>query len=254
MLRPVLMPVISQLPWLRRQILTNCDYSIITEAEAREYAAKGWMSPRTAARQERAYRRMLADMRHGRPRIDLSVAAEAVDAAGLERPRLLEVGCGNGYYSEVFAHFLGDRVSYAGIDYSEAMISRARAIYPECDFSVGDATALDHPDSSFDIVYNGACLLHVLDYNRVIAESRRVARTACIFHTVPVFQDHPTTHLRKYAYGAPVIEIIFNRPALIACFSSNGLVVERSWRTIPYDVSHVTGKHSFTETFLCRPR
>jgi len=167
---------------------------------------------------------------------------------------VLEVGCGNGYYSEVFAHFLGDRVAYAGVDYSEAMISRALTAYPGGDFKVGDATALNCADSSFDIVYNGVSLLHILDYERAVAESRRVAREACVFHTVPVFRERPTAYLHKYAYGGSVVEIVFNRFDLLACFSRQGLIVDRTWLGIPYDVSHVAGERSFTETFLCRPK
>jgi ubiquinone/menaquinone biosynthesis C-methylase UbiE len=234
--------------------VTNCDYSILDEHEARKRSADGWLSRRTAWRQERAYRQLLAEMRSGRPRIDFKVAAEAVEAACLTRARLLEVGCGNGYYNEVFAHFLGDRIDYSGIDYSDAMIARARRAYPHRRFDVGSATALPYPNESIEIVFNGASLLHILDYDKAIAESRRVAQVACIFHTVPLFHERATTYLHKYAYGGPVVEIIFNRSALIGCFSRHGLVVERSWNAIPYDVSQVTGEHSFTETFLCRPK
>jgi ubiquinone/menaquinone biosynthesis C-methylase UbiE len=132
------------------------------------------------------------------------------------------------------------------------MIARARAAYPGVSFKLGDATALDFPDASFDIVYNGVSLLHILNYERVLAESRRVARAACVFHTVPLFRNRPTTYLHKYAYGGSVVEIVFNRSDLLACFSCHGLAVEQSWIGIPYDVSHVAGEHSFTETFLCR--
>ena len=55
------------------------------------------------ARQERAYQGLIADMKNGEPRLDFTVAAEAVAATGIAAPRLLEVGCGSGYYSEVFA-------------------------------------------------------------------------------------------------------------------------------------------------------
>ena len=68
-----------------------------------------------------------------------------------------------------------------------------------------------------------------------------------------MFHDHPTLFLTKYAYGAPVEEIVFNRGELLACFASNGLKVAQSWTGLPYDVHAVAGEHSFAETFLCIP-
>ncbi len=75
-------------------------------------------------------RRLIAAMKHGEPRLDFTVAAEAVAATGIVKPRLIEIGCGSGYYSEVFAELLPGGVDYTGIDYSDAMIARARAHYP----------------------------------------------------------------------------------------------------------------------------
>ena len=122
---------------------------------------------------------------------------------------------------------------------------------PSGDFAVGDATKLSHRDDAFDIVFNGVSLMHILDYEKVIAESARVARRACIFHSVPVFPIHPTVYIHKYAYGSPVVEMVFSRAGLLACFERNGLSVIRSWNTIPYDVSALVRAPSHSEMFLC---
>src|SRR5258708_6926145 len=91
---------------------------------------------------------------------------------------------------------------------------------------------------------------HERAYRRAIAEAARVASRYCIFHTVPVFDDYRTTFLRKYAYGAPVIEIIFGKPELMSLCQDFGLRLEREWACIPYDMHEVTGHHSRTETYL----
>jgi hypothetical protein len=104
-----------------------------------------------------------------------------------------------------------------------------------------------------DIVFNGVSLIHILDYEKAIAESARVARRACIFHTVPVFDDHATAYIHKFAYGSPVVEMVFSREELLGVFVRCGLTVHRAWSAIPYDVSHLVGKPSHTETFLCLP-
>ena len=92
--------------------------------------------------------------------------------------------------------------------------------------------------------------MHIVDYHAVIREAARVAERYCVFHTVPVFRDYPTTFLRKYAYGGPVVEVIFGKQELISLCDTAGLRLESEWACIPYDVSEVTGHHSTTETYL----
>jgi SAM-dependent methyltransferase len=245
--------IIRSMPVLRRRILFSTDYRVLSGAEeARDVSASsgGWLAARTVARQERAYRNLISEARRGEPRLDLGIAAEAVAATGIASPRLLEVGCGSGYYSEVFAALLPGGVRYTGIDYSEAMITRARARYPSTTFDVGDATRLPYPDQAFDIAFNGVSLMHIIDYPAAIRDAARVAARYCIFHSVPVFDDYRTTYLRKYAYGAPVVEVVFNKAELMELCRDAGLHLEREWPGIAYDVSGVTGHHSSTETYL----
>src|ERR1700687_6168281 len=98
--------VVKASPVLRRHIMSSSDHRLLGgKEEARSVTATsaGWLATRTVARQERAYRGLIAAMKRGEPRLDFKVAAEAVAAAGIAHPRLLEVGCGRGYYLDVFA-------------------------------------------------------------------------------------------------------------------------------------------------------
>lgn len=245
--------IVKAVPILRRRLMYSSDYRLLggpEEASAVAASSGGWFAGSTVLRQERAYKDLISAMKRGDPRLDFSVAAEAVDATGIANPSLLEVGCGSGYYSEVLATLLPGRVRYCGIDYSDAMIARARARYPSATFGVGDATRLAHADAAFDIVFNGVSLLHIVDYQAAIREATRVAARYCIFHTVPVFRDHPTAFVQKYAYGAPVVEIIFDKKELMAICRDAGLRLEREWPGVTYDVHEVTGHHSVTETYL----
>ena len=245
--------VIKSVPILRRQILSSTDYRVlggVAEAQTAAASSGGWLAARTVARQQRAYESLIAAMKRGEPRLDLRVAAEAVTATAIPHPRLLEVGCGSGYYSEVFATLLPDGVDYTGIDYSDAMIERARARYPSMVFEVADATRLPYPDGAFDIVFNGVSLMHIIDYQAAIREAARVAARCCIFHTVPVFDNFQTTFLSKYAYGAPVVEVVFGKQELMELCRDAGLRLELEWASIPYDVSGATGHHSVTQTYV----
>jgi SAM-dependent methyltransferase len=245
--------LIEATPIVRRHLLTSTDYRVfsgVEEARSVKASSAGWLAARTVMRQERAYRGLIAAMKRGEARLDFKVAAEAIAATGIAHPEVIEVGCGSGYYSEVFATLLPDRMNYTGIDYSEAMIARARAHYPSIAFEVADATRLPYADAAFDIVFNGVSLLHIIDYQAAIHEAARVAAHYCVFHTVPVFHDFQTTFLRKHAYGAPVVEIIFGKQELMSLCQGAGLRLEREWPCIPYDVYGVTGHHSTTETYL----
>ncbi len=255
--RQIAKRLIAVTPIVRRHFLFSTDYQVLAgEDDARRVSAisGGWLAARTVNRQERAYRSLLAAMKRGEPRLDFKVAAEAVAATGIANPRLLEVGCGSGYYSEVLATLLPGGIQYTGIDYSDAMIARARARYPSAAFEVADATRLPYADGAFDIVFNGVSLMHIIDYRAAIREAARVASRYCIFHTVPVFDDYSTTYLRKYAYGAPVVEIVFGKQEFMSLCRTAGLRFERKWPGIPYDVHEVTGHHSTTETYLFATR
>jgi SAM-dependent methyltransferase len=245
--------VVKATPILRRHILASTDYQALSGIEeARDVSASstGWLTARTVKRQELAYQGLISAMKRGQPRLDFKVAADAIEATAIVRPTVLEVGCGSGYYSEVLATLLPEQTHYTGIDYSDAMIARARARYPSIAFEIGDATRLPYADGAYDIVFNGVSLMHIIDYEAVIREAARVTSRYCIFHTVPVFDDYRTTFLRKYAYGAPVVEVVFGKQELMSLCNSAGLRLEREWACIPCDVSEVTGHHSSTETYL----
>jgi ubiquinone/menaquinone biosynthesis C-methylase UbiE len=253
-LRSTAKRIIQSIPWLRRQLLPSTDYRILSgveEARALQARSDGWLMARTVARQERIYAQMLATMRRGTPRLDLEVAAQAVAATSLSHPSLLEIGCGSGYYAEVLTALVPGGVRYTGLDYSAAMIERAKARYPTFAYETGDATDLRYPDSAFDIVFNGVSLMHILDYAAAIREAARVADRYCIFHSLPVFvDDHPTTYLQKYAYGSAVVEVLFERAEFLQQCREADLTLEREWDCLPYDLLEQTGHRSTTKSFL----
>lgn len=237
-------------PASRPQVASQA-YTIIDADIARAVTNEAWLHDDVADRQAAAYRNLLAAMKAGKVRLDLAVAAQAVRATGLTMPSLLEVGCGSGYYAEVFETLVKPNLRYTGLDYSEAMIALAQKTYPGRDFEVGDATALPYPDRSFDIVMNGVSLMHIMDYRKAISEARRVARHFVLFHTATLIDQRPTTYLRKDAYGRPTAEVIINEGEFRALLARDGMFVAGVWDSIPYNLKPVLGVPSYTRTFLC---
>ena len=213
---------------------------------------KGWQDPVVAERQHKAFLPLLREMYKGKAREDFVAVATAVKMTGLENPLIVEIGCGSGWNSEVLAYLLKRSFRYIGLDYSSAMTSLGNRCYPDVQFIVGDATVLPFQDSACDILLSGTVLLHLLGYRDAIRESRRVARKWCIFHTVPIVHERPTTMLRKLAYGNPVVEIVFNEEELFELIEDSGLLLGEVFESIPHDyLREVMGEPVSARTYLC---
>lgn len=205
-----------------------------------------------AERQHQAFAPLLQAARSGRPRRDFAVAADAVASTGMSHPLIVEVGCGSGYYSELLPLLSGRPVRYIGLDYAISMVNLAHQVYPAESFAAGDACRLPLAANSCDILLSGTSLMHISSYQEAIAESVRVTREWCIFHTVPVRQQGATTFLSKKAYGEPVTEVIINQAELEMLFSTYHLTIVKTLESIPYDLSAVIGEKTLTLTYLCQ--
>lgn len=190
---------------------------------------KAWENPRIPKAQALLVAQELRNIYAGKVIRPYQVLAEAVRLSGCENGEIVEVGCASGYYSEVLQYLLGHEINYKGIDYSRAMISAARQKYPHIIFAVGDATALPYADNSCDVLISGCVILHVLDYQKVIAESSRVSHKWVIFHRTPI-TNGPTRYFKKRAYGITCFEIHFNEEEFINICSQNKLRLQKEFK------------------------
>ncbi|OGZ26637.1 MAG: hypothetical protein A2365_01235 [Candidatus Nealsonbacteria bacterium RIFOXYB1_FULL_40_15] len=93
-----------------------------------------------------------------------------------ENESVLDSGCGNGRYYELFRE---KNINYVGIDNSEELIKIAKEKHPEADFRIGDSLSLPFEDSSFDKVYSIAVLHRIPSYSfraRFLKEAKRVLK------------------------------------------------------------------------------
>jgi len=89
--------------------------------------------------------------------------------------RLLDMACGPGYVS---AAARGVGALPVGVDFSAAMVARARALHPGIEFREGDAEQLEFPSGGFDAVAMNFGILHLARPERAVAEARRVLAPA----------------------------------------------------------------------------
>ena len=95
-----------------------------------------------------------------------------LEALRLERPRILDLGCGTGWLTERLAAF-GEAT---GIDLSDAVIAEARRRCPNIEYLSGDLYKTPLPEPRFDLVVSQDVLAHVADQPGYVAIAARALK------------------------------------------------------------------------------
>jgi ubiquinone/menaquinone biosynthesis C-methylase UbiE len=95
--------------------------------------------------------------------------------------RILDVGCGTGYFARMLSATVGADGAVVGIDAAPEMIDHAISQTrsgANTSFDVASASALPFPDSSFDVVVSSLTMHHLAPADQLpaIQEMRRVLR------------------------------------------------------------------------------
>ncbi len=110
--------------------------------------------------------------------------------------RLLDVGCGTGYFSR---RFQAVGLTVTGIDPDPAMLAFAARQGGGIDYLEGDARALPFPDGAFDYVAAIASLCFVADPARALRELWRVSRRGVV---LGLLNRASLLYYRKHGRGA----------------------------------------------------
>ena len=95
--------------------------------------------------------------------------------------RVLDIGCGPGFLCESMGEIVGRKGAVVGIDISADLIARCngRKTSAHLSYEVGDATKIDQPNASFDVVVCTQVAEYVADVDRVLTEVFRVQKPNC---------------------------------------------------------------------------
>jgi ubiquinone/menaquinone biosynthesis C-methylase UbiE len=164
-------------------------------------------------------------------------AVQSLQHAGMDKPRVLEVGCGTGNYLLALATSTG--CAGWGIDPSEGMLAQAQArwthgagrdgagILPP-QFRPGRAEQLDFPDASLDLVYSVDVIHYVSDEPRYTKEAYRVLAPGGLFCTVTDSEWIIRNRVPLVTHFPETIEVELARyppiPALRALYEQAGFV------------------------------
>ena len=103
--------------------------------------------------------------------------------------RLLEVGFGEGYGSEIVRTWVRE---YVGVEVEDDAVAHAVERYPRqgSTFLAYDGETLPFDDSSFDLVISFQVLEHVREPDRFLREARRVVRDGGVVLVVTPNRNH----------------------------------------------------------------
>jgi ubiquinone/menaquinone biosynthesis C-methylase UbiE len=104
-----------------------------------------------------------------------------IPAAGEEKLRVLDIGCG--YGKDTFYLSQQKGISAVGLDYSAGMLAEAQKAFPGINFVQMDMRSLLYPDNSFAGVWANGCIYHIprKDIRLVLAEVKRVLKSSGVF-------------------------------------------------------------------------
>jgi len=133
-----------------------------SERDARGRNRYSWSNPAYVAYMQNVERALLR-----------AFAATGVQLSGA---RVLDVGCGSGYFLHRLQEYGAG--SCHGVDLMENRIQEGRERYPTLQFQVATATQLPFEDGAFDLVTQFTCLSSILDEGVRLAAATEMRRVA----------------------------------------------------------------------------
>ncbi len=109
----------------------------------------------------------------------------------LSGKRVLDLGCGYGWYTDFFFSVCCANVT--GCDGSEKMIKLAKERYPECHFECADIEkTLPYENDIFDLVFCNQVLMDIENFEGLFEEALRITKKGGVFYfsiVHPAFYD-----------------------------------------------------------------
>ena len=188
--------------------------------------------------------------------------SDLLNSLPMEEFSLLDAACASGYYNEVIQSETVKKIAYRGSDYSEAMIDKARSLYPGLRFDVEDLTQLTYGDKEFDVIMLSGVLEHIPAFENAISEACRVA-SYVILHRCPITNAASNEYTSGSQYNIKTPRTYYSRKNLVEEFQKRHFSLHREIElddepppgiitSIKRMILHATGKASARKsvTFL----
>jgi len=129
-----------------------------------------------------------------------TILAQIGESGKTGKPKILDVGCGNGLCCKFISSFFGRQAAACethGIDLSPAMLEEARKQSPETKFKTGDGAALPYEDNTFDACFT-ICVFHHMEHMKIpaiLSEMKRVTKKGGLIIAMEHNPLNPLTQL-----------------------------------------------------------
>jgi SAM-dependent methyltransferase len=173
--------------------------------------------------------------------VERAVLRALADAGvSLKGARVLDVGCGTGYFLHRMQEY-GAGESH-GVDLMENRIAEGRERYPTLDLRVGSATELPYADGAFDLVTQFTCLSSILDGDVRLEVAREMQRVAAGGWVLSF--DMRGLWVTRFARRRPSVDdstqtVDLNRKELTRLFGQPALLRRE---TLSFGLAELTGK------------
>jgi ubiquinone/menaquinone biosynthesis C-methylase UbiE len=106
--------------------------------------------------------------------------------------KILDVGCGDGLYTDFLQREYSGGVPVIGIDISETMIETARKIYDDIDFRLENMNKMSLATAEVDVVFSRFSVHYSTDLQATMKEIGRVTKTGGLFFMKEVHPFYAT--------------------------------------------------------------
>ncbi|MGA9762563.1 MAG: methyltransferase domain-containing protein [Gaiellaceae bacterium] len=159
----------------------------------------------------------------------LEIVQSIVDEGNRSVYRFLDIGCGVGHYSELLHRYHPARFAFTGSDYSEAMIRRARALWPHSEFVVDDVFDSGVDYSSYDILMASALVDVIDDFWAVLDILFSNTSDLLVLHRQRLTESASYSEMAPRYEGQTTYSTYLNRAELEERLARHGLRIKRDF-------------------------
>ena len=240
------MILINYFSWMTRYLFASTGYKVIDDKNI-ERELKTWTNI-TQRKQIKIWEKIIKNQ--SLQRKDVLSLRDAVNFCNTSSEIIVcETGSSSGYNKNIFYNDFKN-ITYIGLDLSLYSLSIGKVSDIQLKCINASVENIPFKDKSVNVVLDGATLIHVDNYEKVLKEYIRIRRNYIILHSLTLYDGNKNLILSKYAYGQRVLENIFSVNFLNDFFETNGLEILAKFSGENYNLKDLIGVTTKSETWV----